>query len=66
MKKLELTIDSNDRVFVVGDIHGEITVLNEKLFEIGFNKEPGYFLPFIHDPRPRTSLPPMEQLDESS
>ena len=39
MNKLELTIGDNDRVFVVGDIHGEITMLNEKLAEIGFDKE---------------------------
>ena len=39
MNKLELTIGDNDRVFVVGDIHGEITMLNDKLAEIGFDKE---------------------------
>lgn len=39
MKKLDLTIGNNDRVFVVGDIHGEITMLNEKLIEIGFDKD---------------------------
>lgn len=39
MNKLELTIRNDDRVFVVGDIHGEITMLNEKLSEIGFDKE---------------------------
>ena len=36
MKKLDLVIDDGDRVFVVGDIHGEITKLNDKLNEIGF------------------------------
>lgn len=39
MKKLDLTIGNDDRVFVVGDIHGEITKLNDKLNEIGFNRE---------------------------
>lgn len=32
-------IDSIDKVFIVGDIHGEITKLNDKLKEVGFNKE---------------------------
>lgn len=39
MNKLELTVGNQDRVFVVGDIHGEITMLNDKLSEIGFDKE---------------------------
>lgn len=38
MKKREIKIDDNQRVFAVGDIHGEITKLNEKLKEIGFDK----------------------------
>ncbi|MCP3681945.1 MAG: hypothetical protein GY861_04570 [bacterium] len=39
MNKLELHIGDEDRVFFVGDIHGEITKLNEKLEEVGFDKE---------------------------
>lgn len=39
MKKLTVKIDHEDRVFFVGDIHGEITKLNERLDEIGFDKE---------------------------
>jgi len=39
MNKLELNIESTKRVFAVGDIHGEITMLNDKLAEIGFDKE---------------------------
>lgn len=39
MNKLELKIEDDKRVFFVGDIHGEITKLNEKLDEIGFDKE---------------------------
>ncbi|AUR86536.1 calcineurin-like phosphoesterase [Vibrio phage 1.086.O._10N.222.51.F8] len=36
IKKID--IEAGKRVFVVGDIHGEITALNEKLIEIGFDK----------------------------
>ena len=32
-------VDNADRIFFIGDIHGKITALNEKLNEIGFNKE---------------------------
>jgi serine/threonine protein phosphatase 1 len=39
MKKLTVKIDHADRIFFVGDIHGEITKLNEKLEEVGFDKE---------------------------
>lgn len=39
MNKRELYIGKEDRVFFVGDIHGEITKLNDKLDEIGFDKE---------------------------
>ena len=34
-----LNLKSEQRVFAVGDLHGEITALNEKLVEIGFNKD---------------------------
>ncbi len=39
MDKLTVKIDYADRIFFVGDIHGEITKLNEKLDEVGFDKE---------------------------
>ena len=39
MNKLQMQIGDTDRVFFVGDIHGEITKLNDKLEEIGFDKE---------------------------
>ncbi|CAH9012371.1 putative NinI protein [Vibrio phage 277E43-1] len=39
MNKLQMQIGDTDRVFFVGDIHGEITKLNSKLEEIGFDKE---------------------------
>lgn len=34
-----LNINSDKRVFVVGDIHGEISKLNNKLSKIGFDKD---------------------------
>ena len=34
----KIDIPTGKRVFAVGDIHGEITKLNEKLVEIGFDK----------------------------
>ncbi|AGH16046.1 NinI-like serine-threonine phosphatase [Vibrio phage pYD21-A] len=39
MKIKKFDIESEKRIFVVGDIHGEITKLNEKLDEIGFDKD---------------------------
>ncbi|CAM0103880.1 NinI-like serine-threonine phosphatase [Vibrio phage 5P1c] len=39
MNKQQMQIGDTDRVFFVGDIHGEITKLNNKLEEIGFDKE---------------------------
>lgn len=38
MIKKTFNIDSGQRIFAVGDIHGEINKLNEKLEEIGFDK----------------------------
>ena len=39
MHKQTITISDDKNVFYVGDIHGEITKLNEKLSDIKFNKE---------------------------